>query len=119
MIHQHRLQSPERDATVILPRVLLGQSTQAQRTAHRPGNELGLMIETLGDGDENLAPKNEVATVEQEDIASEETAEARVWIRIEWKNHVLRLRMFPRTDHTVIEQAHHASLNMDGLGLIP
>jgi hypothetical protein len=27
--------------------------------------------------------------------------------------------MFPGTDHTVIEQAHHASLTMDGLGLIP
>lgn len=77
------------------------------------------MIETLGDGDENLALKNEVVTAEQEDIASEETAEARVWIRIEWENHVLRLRMFPGTDHTVIEQAHHASLNMDGLGLVP
>ena len=117
MIHQHRLQSPERGATVILRKVLLDQPTQARRTAHLPGSEL--MIETPGDGDENLAPKNEVVTVEQEDIASEETADTRVWIRIEWMNHVLRLRMFPGIDQTVIEQAHHASLNMDGLGLIP
>ena len=81
MIHRHHPQSPERDATVILQRVLPGQFTQDQRTAHPPGSEP--TTETLGDGDENLAPKNEVVTVEQEDVASEETAEARVWIRIE------------------------------------
>lgn len=81
MIHQHHLQSPERDASVIQQRVLQGHSTRDQGTAHPPKSEP--TIETPGDGDENLAPKNEVVTVEQEDIASEGTAEARVWIRIE------------------------------------
>jgi hypothetical protein len=80
MIHHH-LQSPERDATVILQKVLPGQFTQDQRTAHPP--ESALTTETLGDGDENLVPMNEDGTVEQEDIASEETAEAKVWIRSE------------------------------------
>ncbi|KGO64733.1 hypothetical protein PITC_052780 [Penicillium italicum] len=72
-------QSPKRARS--LSRVLPGQSTQDQSTAHPPGSES--TTETPGDGDENLALKNEVVTVEQEDIASEETAEARVWIRIE------------------------------------
>lgn len=80
MIHQHHLQSPERDVTVILQRVLRDQSTRDQRTAHPPGSEP--MTETPGDGDENLALKNEAVTVDQEDIASGEIAEARVRIRI-------------------------------------
>lgn len=41
------------------------------------------MTETPGDGDENLALKNEAVTVDQEDGVSEEIAEARVRIRIE------------------------------------
>lgn len=81
MIHQHHLQSPERDATVILQRVLRDQSTRDQRTAHTLGSEP--VTETPGDGDENLALKSEAVTVVQEDIASEEIAEARVRIRIE------------------------------------